>query len=570
MKRASNRLDDDDDRSHAPETEEDIPTVPNTATPEIVLTEVEHVLRSASTSFNEKDEHHGDFARLVPANRLARSAFNEVAETLKSDGSKYPHARQFIHIDSTQVEFFAELSASDTESEHKVTQRWWTGYYRLNMNITPLAPGLGWIAGTGRKDLEHGGVDLLLAPGKGQNHVAGRHARFKHSQSGTLLLISDTRKVVINGTDEFRKDQRAITSVTTGITFGDLAYTLEFTNLDPRVYKSELERARKAAGHLQEQPSFLNPTPSGYDYELKNYAVQGVFAEGSTCTVSVGVDRKNGSPVAIKKMKRNRFNFARVMHEVDVLKALGHHERICKLLEAVYLGGDEKHTGPNNIDEVYLIYSPLATTSFHDLITSSMTVSDRLTILHQCLEGLAYIHGKGLMHRDIKPGNLVIVSRTPPRAMIIDFGSATWSKTSEDHGVGTIPYLAPEVIGLKRHTVWKPYSNKVDIWGMGLAAYQLLFRKEWLWKEVTRKEHESVMKNLDFNSTGNGNGNSGKGGGNGSGSGSGAVTNAMKTVVGAEPIELIKRMLSWDPLTRITAEDALHDAAFEHILERET
>lgn len=324
MKRGSTKLDDQLPQ-HAPDSEGEIPTVPNSTTPEIVLSEVEHVLRSASSSFNEKDEHYGDFARLIPANRLARSAFHDVAEAMKSDPKKYIHARQFIHIHSTQVEFFAELSASDTESEHKVPERWWTGYYRLNMSIPPLAPGLGWIAGTGRKDLEHGGVDFLLAPGKGQNHVAGRHARFKHSQSGTLLLISDTRKVVLNGTDEFRKDQRAITSVTTGITFGDLAYTLEFTNLDPRVYKSELERARRASGQLGEQPSFLNPTPSGYDYELRNYAVQGVFAEGSTCTVSVGVDRKDGSPVAIKKMKRNRFNFARVMHEVDVLKVLGHH-----------------------------------------------------------------------------------------------------------------------------------------------------------------------------------------------------------------------------------------------------
>jgi serine/threonine protein kinase len=52
------------------------------------------------------------------------------------------------------------------------------------------------------------------------------------------------------------------------------------------------------------------------------------------------------------------------------------------------------------------------------------------------------------MHRDIKPGNIV-VQRASPKAVIIDFGAATAKTQSRDHMSGTIPYLAPEIIALK-------------------------------------------------------------------------------------------------------------------------
>jgi serine/threonine protein kinase len=55
------------------------------------------------------------------------------------------------------------------------------------------------------------------------------------------------------------------------------------------------------------------------------------------------------------------------------------------------------------------------------------------------------------MHRDIKPEN-ILASAAPIRGVIIDFGCATWEKTSKDHMKGTIRYLAPEIIALKEKT----------------------------------------------------------------------------------------------------------------------
>jgi len=81
------------------------------------------------------------------------------------------------------------------------------------------------------------------------------------------------------------------------------------------------------------------------------------------------------------------------------------------------------------------------------------------------------------MHRDIKPGNLAVVSRKPLSAILLDFGAATLDQQSSDHMAGTIPYLAPEVIALKEGASRKPYDKMVDIWGLGLSCFELFCRK---------------------------------------------------------------------------------------------
>lgn len=82
------------------------------------------------------------------------------------------------------------------------------------------------------------------------------------------------------------------------------------------------------------------------------------------------------------------------------------------------------------------------------------------------------------MHRDIKPSNLGIVTWNPPVGVIFDFDSATREETSEDHMQGTLGFLAPEIVALKRWAVSpnrtvppSPYGRKVDVWALGISAY---------------------------------------------------------------------------------------------------
>ena len=75
------------------------------------------------------------------------------------------------------------------------------------------------------------------------------------------------------------------------------------------------------------------------------------------------------------------------------------------------------------------------------------------------------------MHRDVSPSNILVMSDDPPQAALCDYGKATKAEKAFETTIGPIPFLAPEV--------GEPggYTNKIDIWGVGLVCCSILFPK---------------------------------------------------------------------------------------------
>lgn len=98
---------------------------------------------------------------------------------------------------------------------------------------------------------------------------------------------------------------------------------------------------------------------------------------------------------------------------------------------------------------------------------TDITLSESLEAIRQCLEGLEYIHGYDIMHRDIKSDNIALESRNPLKVKLIDFGMAVQQSRAIDR-VGAVDFLAPEV--------WNQqlYTNAIDIWALGITLLQLL------------------------------------------------------------------------------------------------
>lgn len=90
-----------------------------------------------------------------------------------------------------------------------------------------------------------------------------------------------------------------------------------------------------------------------------------------------------------------------------------------------------------------------------------------LTVLSQCLDGLAYLRKHHIMHRDIKPNNIAVQSINPVRVKLIDFGLAREGSVAATF-CGTVCFIAPEILR------GESYSHLVDIWALGLSALQLL------------------------------------------------------------------------------------------------
>jgi serine/threonine-protein kinase len=91
-------------------------------------------------------------------------------------------------------------------------------------------------------------------------------------------------------------------------------------------------------------------------------------------------------------------------------------------------------------------------------------------LLQEALSALAFAHGEGVIHRDVKPGNLLLDSRG--RLQVVDFGVAkaadTGRSTRTGAAVGTLAYMAPELFDGEKAT---PRS---DLYALGLVGWELL------------------------------------------------------------------------------------------------
>jgi serine/threonine protein kinase len=144
----------------------------------------------------------------------------------------------------------------------------------------------------------------------------------------------------------------------------------------------------------------------------------------------------------------------------------------CQLIEVIHT---KSLFNESPINDVYIIHAPLAEGSFEDLRLSDHSYEIRLNAFAQVIRGVSHMHHKGVMHRDIKPTNLLFCG-PDAQSVVADYGHSTRQKESKDHGKGTVAYLAPEVLRLKKDTSSKPYGLKADTWSLGVVGFELFFR----------------------------------------------------------------------------------------------
>lgn len=182
-------------------------------------------------------------------------------------------------------------------------------------------------------------------------------------------------------------------------------------------------------------------------------------------------DPRDGKRVALKKMPnvfQNLVSAKRVYREVKML-CFFHHENIVSALDLLQ---------PPHIDffqEIYVI-TELMQSDLHKIIVSNQPLtSDHVKIfLYQILRGLKYLHSADILHRDVKPGNLLVNSNCLLK--ICDFGLARVMEEDERRNmtqeVVTQYYRAPELLLGTKH-----YGAAIDIWSVGCIFAELLGRR---------------------------------------------------------------------------------------------
>lgn len=334
----------------------------------------------------------------------------------------------------------------------------------------------------------------------------------------------------------------------------------------PRIERAAVER------------TWVTRVVKGTEFRLpEEYEVQSLLGQGSYGQVCSAIKTDTGEKVAVKRIaigegigEMDALHSIRMLREVKCLHHLKSKPHIVTLHEVLVPPSDEG-VRPT---EIYLVFE-LAFSDLGKVLRSKHPLDPEHAqyLVYQILQGLAHCHAAGVIHRDLKPDNLLLEQDCTLK--ITDFGLAvgtTDPSASLSNYVVTRWYRSPEL--LLASGDFDPaelYSPALDIWSVGCIFGEVLRRKALFPGESTFHQLKLIMTVL---------------GSPGEGQDDHVTDPELKKYLrtAGEPaiqlheclpkstspyaIDLLTKMLTFDPTQRITAEEALRHPYFADIRDK--
>ena len=227
----------------------------------------------------------------------------------------------------------------------------------------------------------------------------------------------------------------------------------------------ELRQARKLSVEPTRPPS-----------KIEGYNIQSFIGRGSYGEVWLAIDQKTGKRVAIKfYAQRSSVDVKQLAQEVEKLVVLAADRHVVQLLD---VGWDASPP--------YYVMDYIESGSLEDQIKSgaSMPVSRAVEVFREVATGLMHLHGKGVLHCDLKPGNVLLDPDGKPR--LADFGQSRL-KTDNSSALGTLFYMAPEQADLRSAP-----DAKWDVYGLGAVLFTMLTGKPPYYSDELKQKIENA------------------------------------------------------------------------------
>jgi serine/threonine-protein kinase len=195
------------------------------------------------------------------------------------------------------------------------------------------------------------------------------------------------------------------------------------------------------------------------------YQIERVLGEGGMATVYLAHDQKHNRKVAVKVMRPElaaTLGSDRFLREVQVAAQLS-HPHILPMHDSGEADGILYYVMP---------YVDGETLKERIAKEGQLSVNDAMRLGREVAEALAYAHTRGIIHRDIKPGNILLQSG---HALVADFGIARAlgaegeALTKTGLAVGTPQYMAPE-----QATGEREVDGRADIYALGAVMYEMV------------------------------------------------------------------------------------------------
>lgn len=199
------------------------------------------------------------------------------------------------------------------------------------------------------------------------------------------------------------------------------------------------------------------------------FALEAVVGEGGMATVWRARDRASGDTVALKVIRDVGGPVAqRLFREAEILRAFV-HPNVVRARDAFATGEDV----------VFVMELVIGESLGHQLLRDGrLDGAETARIAGALAAALTAAHARGIVHRDVKPGNVMM--RADGRPVLVDFGlakaldplgtlgDAGW-RTSTGAILGTPAYMAPEQLHGERGI-----DGRVDVWALGVLVYECL------------------------------------------------------------------------------------------------
>ena len=214
-------------------------------------------------------------------------------------------------------------------------------------------------------------------------------------------------------------------------------------------------------------------SPDGQTLIGGRYALGELLGRGGMAEVRKGTDARLGRVVAVKRLRTDLASDvtfqARFRREAQSSASLNH-----PAIVAVYDTGEEQATDGSGVSQPYIVMEYVAGRTLRDILREGRKILPEraLEITSGVLSALDYSHRAGIIHRDIKPGNVMLTPSGDVKVM--DFGiaramsDASSTMTQTAAVVGTAQYLSPE------QARGEPVDSRSDVYSAGCLLYELL------------------------------------------------------------------------------------------------
>ena len=320
-------------------------------------------------------------------------------------------------------------------------------------------------------DLKKINMPITLTSSLLQTESWGKSKEFKKTEFKQVMYINDKEKKMINRNLTNNENNNNInidlininskTSEKNDINNNTISNKNELSTISQKDYNYYNEESLKKIKSIKKYGSEHNYS-SYPKTNLSYYKIGRSIGHGAFGKVNIALHVLSGHIVAIKSFNKIKKTFPmnKILYEIKLLKKLRSHKNIIKYFEHFE---NEKH--------FFIVMENICGGNLLNAINKMSKFSESMAknIFKQLIETIKYLHSIGIVHRDIKPDNILLDLDNTIK--LCDFGVSKEVKEGQllTDSCGTPAFVAPEIL---KDSPYNPYMT--DIWSSGVVLYAMI------------------------------------------------------------------------------------------------